>query len=212
MAAFDLEEQERVDALKDWWKQNSLFVYVAVAAFIIAVGGVQAWRYYKATRADQVAETFVQFEKTAEARDAKKTREAALKIMEQHPGSPYATQAALTAARQSFDSNDIEGAQSSLRWAVEKAKSPQLQNIARLRLATVLLDQKKYDEALKLLDDNKDPAFLSLTADLKGDIYAAQGKFAEARSSYKLAIEKALPNSQSSQLTRIKLDMLGEVK
>ncbi len=212
MAAFDLEEQERVDALKDWWKQNRLFVYVALAAFVIAVGGVQGWRYYKAARADQAAESFAQFETTAEARDVKKTGAAARKLMEQYPDSPYATQAALTAARQSFEAGDRDAAQADLRWAVDKAKSAQMQNIARLRLAAVLLDQKKYDEALKLLDDNKDPAFLSLTADMKGDLYAAQGKLAEARSSYTLAIEKALVNSPSRQLMQIKLDMLGDAK
>ena len=31
MAAFDLEEQERVDALKDWWNENKIFVYVGFA-------------------------------------------------------------------------------------------------------------------------------------------------------------------------------------
>ena len=212
MAAFDLEEQERVDALKDWWQQNRIFVYVALAAFIIAVGGVQGWRYYKANRANQVAEAFAQFETIANAKDGKKTRDAALQIMQQHPDSPYATQAALTAARQSFEGNDIDGAQASLRWVLGNSRSSQMQDIARLRLAAVLLDQKKYDEALKLLDDNKDPAFLALTADIKGDIYAAHGKLAEARSSYKLAMEKALPNSPSAQVTQIKLDMLGEAQ
>lgn len=209
MAVFDLEEQERVDALRDWWKQNGLFVYIGLAAFIIAIASVQGWRYYRASQADQVAESYVQFEKTVDAKDAKKTRAAALAVMQQYPDSPYAARAALTAAQQSFEAKDMEGAQSSLRWVVDNSKSPQLKSVARLRLAAVLLDQKKYDEALKLLDDNKDPAFLPLTADLKGDIFAAQGKIAEARSSYQLAIEKTPANAQSRQLTQIKLDTLG---
>src|SRR4051812_14227671 len=115
MATFDLEEQERVDALKDWWKQNGIYVSIALAVFIISVAGVQGWRYYKGTRSDQVAELFVQLEKTAEGKDAKKTREAAMKIMEQFPESPYAAQAALTAARQSFEGKDLEATQASLR-------------------------------------------------------------------------------------------------
>ncbi|HVK54302.1 MAG TPA: tetratricopeptide repeat protein [Burkholderiales bacterium] len=212
MATFDLEEQEQLDALKDWWKHNSVYVFTAVAAIIIAASGVAGWRHYQANQAEEVAKTFAQFEKTAEAKDAKKTREAAVNMMEKFSGSPYAAQAALTAAQQSFDANDLDAAQASLKLVVDKAKSPQLQSVARLRLGAILLDQKKYDEALKLLDDNKDPAFLSLTADLKGDIYAVQGKVAEAQASYNLAIEKAQDDAVTKQLAQIKLDALGSGK
>ena len=53
--------------------------------------------------------------------------------------------------------------------------------MARMRLAAVLLDEKKYDEALKVLDGNKDEAFTALVADLRGDIMLAQGRLDEAR-------------------------------
>lgn len=212
MAAFDLEEQERVDALKDWWKENKTYIYVGFAAFIIAVAAVQGWRYYKAKQANRVAEAFAEFDKTVQAGDAKKIIDAAGKIQAEYPGSPYAAQAALTAARIAYEAMDTTAAEASLKWVAEKSASPQLQSIARLRWAAVLLDQKKYDEALKLLDDNKDDAFLSLTADLKGDIYSAQGKAAEARASYKLALDKATPRAPSRQLIQIKLDALGEAK
>lgn len=209
MAAFDLEEQERLDALKDWWKENSAYIYVGLTAFIIAIAGVQGWRYYKAQRGDQVAELYAEFDKTAQGGDAKKTRDAAVRLQEQYPGSLQAAEAALVAARLAYEANDAAGAEAGLRWVIEKSSSPQLQHIARLRLAAVLLDQKKYDDALKLLDDNKDEAFASLTADLKGDIYFAQGKLAEARASYKLALEKALANAPTRQLIQVKLDTLG---
>jgi len=212
MATYDLEEQERLDALKDWWRQNGKLVYAGVAAFAIVFAGVKGWQTYQAKRADEMAEAFIQFEKTAEAKDAKKTNEAAQKIVEQFPDSAFAAQAALAAARQSFDANDLESAKTRLQWVIAKSKSQQFQSIARLRLASLFLDQKKYDDALKLLDDNKDPAFFALTSDLKGDIYAAQGKVAEARASYKSAIEKTEVNSPVKQLIQIKLDSLGEGK
>jgi predicted negative regulator of RcsB-dependent stress response len=212
MAAFDLEEQERLDALKDWWKQNGAYVYVGLAAFIIAIAGVQGWRYYQAQRGDQAAELYAEFDKTVQGGDAKKTRAAATKLQEQYPGSLQAAEAALVAARQAYEGNDAAGAEASLRWVIDKSASSQFQHIARLRLAAVLFDQKKYDDALKLLDANKDEAFASLTADLKGDIYFAQAKLPEARASYKLALEKAPANAPSRQLIQVKLDTLGEVK
>jgi predicted negative regulator of RcsB-dependent stress response len=210
MAAFDLEEQERLDALKDWWKQNGPVVYVALAVFIIAVAGIKGWRYYHDTRADAAAEAFAELEKNVSGGDAKKLPEGARQLMDKYPESPYAARAALAAAQASFDAKDSEGAQKNLRWVIDNSKLSQFQSIARLRLAAVLFDSKKYDDALKVLDENKDTAFLPLTADLRGDILAAQGKTAEARAAYKLSLEKIQANNPLRQITQMKLDALGD--
>jgi len=209
MAAFDLEEQERLDALKDWWKANGLVVYAALAVLIITIAGVKGWRYYHDTRADAAAEMFADLDNNALA-DAKKRRDGATQLMDKYPESPYAARAALAEAQVDFDAKDTASAQRNLRWVIENSRLSQFQSIARLRLAAVLLDAKKYDEALKLLDDNKDSAFLALTADLRGDIFAAQSKSAEARAAYKLALEKLPASSPLRQVVQIKLDALGD--
>lgn len=210
MAAFDLEEQERLDALKDWWKENGPFVYLALAVLIITVAGVKGWRYYHDTRADAAAEMFAELENKTTPADAKKFHEGAAQLMDKYPESPYAARAALAAAQVDFDAKDSDSAQKNLRWVIDNSRLSQFQSIGRLRLAAVLLDAKKYDEALKLLDDNKDSAFLPLTADLRGDIFAAQTKSAEARAAYKLALEKLPANSPLRQVIQIKLDALGD--
>lgn len=210
MAAFDLEEQERLDALKDWWKANGPVVYLALALLIITVAGVKGWRYYHDTRADAAAEMFAALENKVPGADSKKLHEGSAQLMDKYPESPYAARAALAAAQADFDAKDSASAQKNLRWVIDNSKLSQFQSIARLRLAAVLLDAKKYDEALKLLDDNKDEAFLALTADRRGDIFAAQSKSAEARAAYKLALEKLPPNSPLRQVTQIKLDALGD--
>ena len=209
MAAFDLEEQERIDALKDWWKQNGTAVYTGVAVFILAVAGIKGWQYYRANRVATVAERYAEFDKVVQGREAKRIREAAQPIMKEFADSPWATRAAFEAGAASFAAGDLPAAQESLQWAVDHAPSPALKGVARLRLAAVLFDQKKYPEALKLLDDNAGPAFAALTADLKGDIFAAQGKAAEARASYQLVLDKSPADWPGRQLTQIKLDGLG---
>jgi predicted negative regulator of RcsB-dependent stress response len=81
--------------------------------------------------------------------------------------------------------------------------------VARLRVAAVLLEQKKYEEALKVLDANTDPAFTALAADMRGDIMLAQGRLDEARAAYKLAVEKADSRNPVRQIAQTKLDALG---
>jgi len=81
--------------------------------------------------------------------------------------------------------------------------------IARLRLAAVLLDEKKYDEGLKVLDGADDPAFAAPAADLRGDIMLAQGRLDEARAAYKLAMEKAGPGDPVRGVAGTKLEALG---
>jgi predicted negative regulator of RcsB-dependent stress response len=81
--------------------------------------------------------------------------------------------------------------------------------VARMRLAAVLLEQKKYEEALKVLDGNKDAAFVALAADQRGDIMLAQGRLDEARAAYKLAIEKSEPRNPVKNIAQTKLNALG---
>jgi predicted negative regulator of RcsB-dependent stress response len=85
----------------------------------------------------------------------------------------------------------------------------ELRGVARLRLAAVQLEQKKYDEALRTLDANKEEAFVAAVADLRGDVMLAQGRIDEARAAYKLATEKAGPRAPVKMLAENKLAALG---
>ena len=73
----------------------------------------------------------------------------------------------------------------------------------------MLFDQKDYAGALKMLDGDQDDAFVPLFANLKGDVLVAQGKTAEAREAYKLALAKLDPKSPMKAVVEIKLDGVG---
>ena len=103
---------------------------------------------------------------------------------------------------------DRSSAQSELQWVVDHARDEDLEATARLRLAGVLLDQKKYDDALKVLDAKHPESFDGLFADLTGDILAAQGKPAAAKAAYQRALEK-LPGGGYRDIVQVKLDSLG---
>lgn len=212
MATYDLEEQERIAALKDWWEKWRGWVMVCSAAFLIGVFGTHGWRYYQTKQATE-AETLMKgvqkaAEEAAATKDVKKLSEAANVLSEKYSSTFYATDAQLIAAKAAFDINDLPLAKKHLQWVVDHGRDS-YQPIARLRLASVLLDEKKFDDALKVLDSVKDDAYTSSAADLRGDILLASGKKDEARAAYQLAFDKATERSSVKQLVQAKLDAVG---
>jgi predicted negative regulator of RcsB-dependent stress response len=209
MAAYDLEEQEQIEVLKAWWKRNGNTVILAVTVFAATVAGVQGWRYYQNSQAVKASMMYELLQNAAKSGDAKKARDAAGQIMEQYSGTPYAPRAALMAAKTNYDNGDMQSAKAQLQWAADHAKEDEVRDMARLRLAGVLLDEKNNADALKQLAAGSSPAFSALFSDLQGDILAAQGKTAEARSAYQVAVEKIGEKSPYRQLIKMKLDGLG---
>ena len=209
----DQDEQERMDDLKSWWKQYGNAVLLGALVFTAALAGIQGWRYYQGSQRAQAAALYDALKNAASQNDAKKTREAAAAIMDQHPSSVYAANAALISARANYEAGDAKSTKAQLQWVIEHAPEGALRQIARLRLAGVWLDEKNFVEALRLLEAKHDEAFAGMYADLKGDVLVAQGKLAEARASYTAALAKSDPKSPAYRnFVQIKLDALGEAK
>jgi len=210
--AYDLEEQEQIDAIKGWWSEYGNLVVMAVVACLLTIAAFQGWRYYKAQQAERAAMLFTQLEQAERANEPKKVRDIAAQIIDKHRSTHYAGMAALSAAKASFTTGEIEDAKKNLQWVIDKAREDEMRDVARLRLAGILLDEKKYDEALKLLSAKSTDAYAALYADLKGDVLAAQGKPADARAAYQLALDKSAAASQYRALIELKLDALGDAK
>jgi predicted negative regulator of RcsB-dependent stress response len=210
--AYDLEEQEQIAVIKDWWRKYGNLVTTALLAVLVGIAGIQAWRYYQTKQASTATILYSQLDTAEKSNEAKKVQEIAATLASSHAGTQYAAMAALRAAKTFVTGNDLANAKQRLQWVVDHAKEDEMRDIARLRLAGVLLDEKKADEALKLLDAKHVAAFDGLYADLKGDILATLDKRAEARAAYQVALEKSDPRSSYRQLVQVKLDALGEAR
>ncbi len=207
--ALDLEEQEQLDELKAWWKRHGIFVIAVVTAFVMGVSGWKAWQTWTSKQSGEASVLFDRAMQAVGGNDAKGVKDLTGQIMESHARSGYATPAAWLAGKTNFTAGDLKSAQAQYQYALDHAKDPGLVQMARLRLATVLVDLKNLDEALKLLETPHDPAFVGLYAHLKGDVLALKNKPQEARAAYKLALEKLDPQSPLKALVEIKLDGLG---
>jgi len=212
MAALDLEEQEQLDALKAWWKENGNRLLGALLMVVVAMGGWRGWQYYQQEQSGEAATLYAEFTKQLDSGDAKRVNDVAAIMMGQYAASGYAPRAALLAAQVNEQVNELARARTQLQWVIEHAAEDGLKDVARLRLAAVLLDEKNYTEAMKLLEAKHPASFDGLYADLRGDVLSAQGKNEEARSAYKLAYEKTEAKGMYRSLIQVKMDALGEAK
>lgn len=203
MAAFDLDEQEQISELKAWWAQYGKFVTtIAVAAALGSVGW-QGFQYYRNTQANEASAVYFAVQQAAARGDAQKTREAAGQLIEKFGGTAYAEMAALTSAGVQIEAGDTKNARLQLEWVVSNGKDPALKDIARLRLAALLLDEGAYDEALARLAAAPAPALKARYEDLRGDVLAAAGKPAEARTAYQAALDAlAAENAEGGETLR----------
>lgn len=212
MATYDLEEQEKIDGLKSWWETYGTLVIVVVATLIASMAGVKAWNYYQQQQIEQAAELYSSLLQIEPSGDPKKIGDAAHLLMEGFPGSGYASRAALISARASFEGGDVQNAKSRLQWTLDNTREDELKDLVRLRLAGILLDEQKYDDALRLLDSKHGDSFDGLYADLKGDVLLAAGKVAEARAAYHKALDRMGKKRTYHNIVQMKLDALAEAK
>ncbi len=207
--AYDLEEQEQLATLKAWWARYGNLVTWLLAAALAAYAGWSAWKYYQRDQAAKGAVLYEEIVKAAEAKDAEKLNRATADMKDRFGGTLYAPMGALLAAKTAFDQGDLKNAKAQLQWVVDNGRGEEFKSLARIRLAGILLDEKAYDEGLKVLAADFPEQFAALVADRRGDLLVAQDKIDEARTAYKTALEKTEIKNPARQLIQLKLDAIG---
>ena len=209
MAVYDLEEQDQLDDLKAWWHRWGNLVTAVIVAACVAAAGVQGWRWFTAKQSEEASALYTGLSQAVRAQDLAKAKEATAQLEDRYARSGYASRAALVLAKMLFDSGDSAGARAQLTWVVDKSDETDLKEIARYRLAEVLVNDKQYDEALKVLDAKHGAPYAGLYADLRGDALAMAGRASEARAAYVDARSKLDAKSTYRQYVQVKLDALG---
>ncbi len=212
MAVYDPEEQEQISELKAWWAQyGTLVTTLAVVAALASVGW-QGWQWYQNRNAAEAGALYFAVQKAVEKQDAQKARDAAGRLIGDYSGTAYAQLGALLSAGVQFEKGELDNARTQLEWAAENGTDPALRDLARLRLAAVLLQKGEHDAALGRLEAMPAEAFKARFADLRGDVLAAQGKAAEARVAYQSAIDALARAGDDAttlrEVVRVKLESL----
>lgn len=188
MAVYDLEEQEQIAALKGWWKQYG--GWASGVLLVVALGwlGWYGWQSYLKSQNAEASRLFLVLQQASAQQDTARVKQAAGELVTQYPRSQFSALGALLAANTLDAAGDAKSAEAQLNWVADNGKDA-LRGIARLRLAGIQMDQKDYEGALKTLSDKAPAGFAARYDAARGDAYAAQGKLAEARSSYDAALK-----------------------
>lgn len=204
----DLEEQEQLDELKHFWNQwGNLITWLLIAVFG-AFAAWNGWNYWQRSESLKASALYDEAERAATAGDAGRVDQAIKDLQDKYGRTAYAQQGSLLAARFFTEQSKPEQAKAALQWAADKAKDEGLQAVARLRLASLLVEGKAYDDALKQLASL--PArFEPLAADRRGDIYSLQGKKEEAKAEYLKAWKGFEAGTEYRGLVEVKLTALG---
>lgn len=206
--AYDLEEQEQIASLKAWWEKYGNLTSWVVIAGLAAYSGYNGWNYYQRNQATQAAALYDELTAAVDAKDNVKVLRAAGDMESKFGSTTYAPMSALVAAKSSFDANDVKSAKAQLQWTIEHG-GDDFKAVAKVRLAGVLLDEKAYDEALKVLAGDVPAQFAAAVADRKGDILVAQNKLAEARAAYQAALDASDKKAPARQLIQLKFEAIG---
>ncbi len=210
MATYSREEEEKFEGIQAWWKRNGTIITALLATIVVTFGGMQVWKYYQQKQAQQAADLYALLQQVTATDDIEKISDAAYLLTEGYPSSGYAPRAALIAAKASVNAGDWQRAKQQFQWILDHAAETELRDLARLRLAGILLDEEKYNEALRHLNTEHADAFSGLYTDLKGDVFVASGNMTEARLAYQTAVDKLNKSNNYYNIVQMKLDALGD--
>jgi len=194
-------DDEKVEAIKKWWKDNGTSVIAGVAIGLGSVFGWRAWVNHESSVSQQASIAFEQVLASASGGAKESAEKQAEILVDEFSGTPYAMFADLAIAKVRVGDGDMAGAAAALESAIARAPEPGLAKLAKLRLARVLVDSGESAKAADLIDaQDGEGAFAADFAALRGDIAAAAGQFETARTAYREAIDGGAGNARLLEL------------
>lgn len=207
----DLQEQEQLEEFKHLWAKYGTFILALVTVSLLAYAGWQGWRWYQNNQSIQAAMMFDEIEKAQTEKKPERIIQVSNDLKNNYPSTVWAEQAALIAAKTQLEEKKLDDAKASLQWVVDNAKQEEYQWLGKIRLAGVLMEEKKFEEALKSLQGSVPASFEALVADRRGDILQSLGKRDDAIQSYQEAMKKMDKTQDYYRLIDAKLQVLGVV-
>ncbi len=207
--ALDLQEQEQLDQFKAFWARWGGPITWILTLVLLAFAGYNGWNWWQRDQGLKASAVADELDRAVTAGDSDRAARIFADLKDRYARTAYAEQGGLLLAKLQYDKGQADAAQASLAWVADHAVEDEYRAVARLRLAGILLDQKKYDQALQSLDAISSPAFTALADDRRGDVLLAQGKTDAAKAAYQAAWKAMSDRVDYRRLVEAKLTALG---
>lgn len=183
----NLTDDEQAEAIKKWWKENGRAVVAGVVIGLSVVVGVRYWFQYTKDQSQNASIVYSQIEKALSKNDVAVVLEKGQLLIADYSNTSYAAMAGLVMAKVEFESGKVDLAKNRLQWVMSNA-SNEVQHVARLRLARLLLGEDKAQEAADLIAGIKSAGYAAAYEEVRADIALAKGNATQARELYRLAM------------------------
>lgn len=193
------DEQQELENAKYLWNNGGKWLVVALVSIALIYWGKGIYRNYQLDKYAQAA---------AMATQVKGDVNKLAQLQKDFSGSAAAAQASLETAALLFEQGKTDQAIAAYQWVLNNNKTPVFQAAAVQNLANVYLQQKQYDNALKILATPVEASFQSVIEETKGDVFAAQGKTTEAKQIYQAILDKLPEQSPARELIQLKISQL----
>ena len=197
-----LSDEEQLESLKRWWKENGAQLLIMVVVVVGGWFGWQQWQDYReqtAAAASAIYSDIMELSgqrpvETLTQEDKTRLQDLAESLRIDYKGSQYAQYANMMLARMAVGDDELGKAAELLQQIIDTSDDAELANIARIRLVRVEIAQDNYPRALEILDVDVPSAMTSLFAELRGDVYYYLEDFAAARAAYQSALTGLVEN------------------
>lgn len=196
-------DEEKGEEIKQWWRDNGRSVILGCIIGATVLIGARFWVSNQQTQAVNASIAYQQVVISLNEDKLSVAEDKTQQLFSEFASTPYAVFAAFEMAARS---DDLASAQSYLEWVLTNADLTAHKELARLRLARLLLNEEKYEQSMALIDQSESKAFSSLLAELRGDIFVAQSLPAEAQVEYKNAMLDLIQGEPRRQILQVKLD------
>lgn len=185
-----MTEDEQIELIKKWWQRYGNIITFALSIVLLCFGAHRYYQWHHNKISQQASGIYEKMMSEFSSQNTKAVRSFANELTTHYKQSIYSDCAHITLAKMYVSKNKYKEARNELQVVAENSTMDALKQIAKIRLARLLAEDKSYANALKELSVVEDKTYLPLVNELKGDIYAAKGQYPEAISAYRLAMNE----------------------
>ncbi|MDP3562375.1 MAG: tetratricopeptide repeat protein [Legionellaceae bacterium] len=203
-----MTEAEQVELIKSWWKRYNGIITVCLSLVLLVVAGFKYWHWHQEKVVEQASNAYEHLMLAFSNQDTKSVRSYSNQLVTDYGDTVYADAARLTLAKLDVANEKYKRARETLEYVAAHSKMKVFADVARIRLARLLIEEKAYDNALSELDKVINTAYFPVVNELRGDIYSVTGRYQQAVTHYRKAMNEVQKNGMGNLFLEMKSNEL----